>query len=142
MKTMRKHTFLRSARSASKGNLGKLNVVPRIDKSHALLSLRAGTNTYPVTPIALCQTHPGLFAGAAALGGGGAVKTPAAFAELPIFVGVGTADFALGGSRELVQGLNAGGAKYLTAKEYPKTEHMSIVREALPDVFAIWDAVK
>ncbi len=92
--------------------------------------------------IALCQNHPGLFAGAAALGGGGAVKTPAAFVDLPIFVGVGTADFALNGSRELVKGLKRGGAKNLTAKEYPKIEHMVIVREALPDVFAIWDAVK
>ncbi len=92
--------------------------------------------------IALCQIHPGLFAGAAALGGGGAVKTPAAFAELPIFVGVGTADFALNGSRELMKNLKAGSAKNLTAKEYPKIEHMVIVREALPDVFAIWDMVK
>ncbi len=92
--------------------------------------------------IALCQSHPGLFAGAAALGGGGAVKTPMAFDELPIFVGVGTADFALNGSRELMKNLKAGGAKNLTVKEYPKIEHMAIVREALADVFAIWDAVK
>jgi len=91
--------------------------------------------------IALCQSHPSLFAGAAALGGGGAVKIPATFAELPIFVGVGTADFALNGSRELAKILKASGAKNLTAKEYLKIEHMAIVREALPDVFAIWDAV-
>jgi hypothetical protein len=30
-------------------------------------------------------------------------------------------------------------AKNLTYKEYPNVEHMVIVREALPDVFALFD---
>jgi hypothetical protein len=41
-----------------------------------------------------------------------------------------------------VRGLNKtlmGTAKKLTYQEYPNVEHMVIVREALPDVFAVFD---
>jgi len=89
--------------------------------------------------IDLIQKHPTAFAAAAALGGGGAVRDPKAFAASPLFVGVGEKDgIALAGARGLNKAL-AAGAKNLTYKEYPDVEHMVIVREALPDVFAVFD---
>jgi predicted esterase len=88
--------------------------------------------------IDLLQKHPGRFAAAAALGGGGAVRDAKAFTDLPLFVGVGDKDaLALTGARALNKAL--GGAQNLTYKEYPNVEHMVIVREALPDVFAAFD---
>lgn len=92
-----------------------------------------------VQTLALVQKHPGRFATAAVLGGGGTVRDAKPFVELPVFVGVGEKDFALAGARVLKKELTAGGAKRLTYKEYPGLEHMLIVREALADVFAVFD---
>ncbi|MBP3960667.1 hypothetical protein J8F10_36040 [Gemmata sp. G18] len=89
--------------------------------------------------IDLVQKYPGRFAAAAALGGGGAVKDVKAFTELPLFIGVGEKDFALTGARTLNKTLTAGGAKSFIYKEYPHIEHMVIVREALADVFKVFD---
>jgi predicted esterase len=91
-----------------------------------------------IQTVDLVQKHPGRFAAAAALGGGGAVRDAKAFADLPLFVGVGDKDaLALTGARALNKAL--ADAKNLTFKEYPNVEHMVIVREALPDVFAAFD---
>ena len=90
--------------------------------------------------VELVQKYPGKFAAAAALGGGGAVRDAKVFADLPLFVGVGEKDsLALSGARGLNKALT--GAKKLTYKEYPQIEHMAIVREALPDVFELFDRV-
>ncbi|MBN9123004.1 MAG: hypothetical protein J0I06_28350 [Planctomycetes bacterium] len=86
----------------------------------------------------LVQKHPAKFAAVAALGGAGAVSDVKPFAGLPTFVGVGEKDaLALGAARGLNKAL--AGAKKLTYKEYPHVEHMVIVREALSDVFAVFD---
>ncbi len=92
--------------------------------------------------IDLVQRHPGTFAAVASLGGGGRVRQKERFDTLPVFVGVGTADFALRSSRSLVKALADAGAKNVTAKEYPDLEHLVIVREALPDVFKMFDTVR
>lgn len=90
--------------------------------------------------LSLAQTKPDQFAAVAALGGGGRVSQPGAFAALPVFVGVGDKDtIGLGGARSLNKSL--AGAKNLTYKEYPGVEHLVIVREALPDVFVLFDRV-
>jgi len=91
--------------------------------------------------IAAAQKYPGRFAAVAALGGGGRLQanTAQAFAELPTFVGVGSADFALTGARSLNKALVEAGAKKRTFKEYDGVEHLLIVREALGDVFALFD---
>lgn len=87
----------------------------------------------------LVQKHP--FAGAAALGGGGIVNDEKEFASLPLFIGVGEKDtLALTTARGLNKSLVASGAKKVSYKEYP-VEHMMIVREALPDAFALFDRV-
>ena len=88
--------------------------------------------------VALVQKHSGKIAAAAALGGGGAVRDAIAFATVPLFIGVGEKDgVALAGARALNKSLV--GAKSLTYKEYPNIEHMVIVREAQPEVFAVFD---
>lgn len=89
---------------------------------------------------ALGLAATGKYAAVAALGGGGRVGKPAAFAELPTFVGVGDRDsLAVTGARALNKALAAAGAKRLTYKEYEGVEHLVIVREALPDAFAVFD---
>ncbi len=91
----------------------------------------------------LVQTHPGTFAGVALLGGGGKVTDARKFADLPTFVGVGTQDrLSLGMVRELKKALTDAKAAKLTYKEYEDLEHLVIVREALPDAFQMFDAVK
>lgn len=82
------------------------------------------------------------FAAVALLGGGGRLARTDAFAELPVFIGVGDRDtLARSGARALNQALTAAGAKAVTFKEYAGVEHLVIVRQALPDVFALFDQV-
>ena len=90
--------------------------------------------------VELVQKHPGKFAAVAVLGAGGTVRDAKAFADLPIFIGIGEKDtLMLNAARGLNKSL--GGTKKLTYKEYPDIEHMVIVRESLPDVFALFENV-
>ncbi len=94
------------------------------------------------TTPALVQAPEGKFAAVALLSGGGKLAKPAPFATLPLFIGAGENDgFILTGVRELKKSLADSGAKATTYKEYPGTEQFTIVREALPDVFAFFDKV-
>jgi predicted esterase len=88
------------------------------------------------------QQTPGAFAGLAVLGGGGRVRDTAFWKDFPVFVGVGTADFAERSGRAFAAALTAAGAARVTLKGYPDADHLLIVREALPDVFAAWDEVR
>lgn len=89
--------------------------------------------------LSIVQETPDRFAGAACLGGGGAVRKVETFTKLPLFIGYGKADFALTGARGLAGSLkNVEGAK-VTFREYNDIEHLLIVREAIPDVFRAWD---
>ena len=90
----------------------------------------------------LVQRSPGQYRGLGLLGGAARVRDAKAFADLPLFLGVGTKDqLALTGMRSLNKSLTAAGAKRLTYREYPEAEHLVVVREALPDAFAQWDAL-
>lgn len=91
--------------------------------------------------VQLVQANPGRFAAAAAMGGGGVVRTPDAVKDVPWFVGVGTEDFALRSSRSLRDALKKAGVSRLGYREYADVEHMVIARAALPDAFALFDAV-
>jgi hypothetical protein len=87
----------------------------------------------------LAEQHPDRFAAVAALGGG-RVLNAKAVARLPLFVGVGEQDgFQLKTARELGKELKDAGAKKLIYKEYPDIEHIVVVRQALPDVFEMFD---
>ncbi len=91
----------------------------------------------------LAQRSPGKYRGLGLLGGAARVRDAKAFADLPLFLAVGTKDpLALTGMRTLNKTLTAGGATRLTYREYPEAEHLVIVREALPDLFEQWDALK
>ncbi|MBX9579310.1 MAG: hypothetical protein K2X87_03300 [Gemmataceae bacterium] len=109
-----------------------------IDPKRAFL---VGHSMGAAQAVRLAQQHRGRFAAVAALGGGGRVSDPKPFAGLPVFVAAGEKDFGLGMARALNKTLTAGGAKDLTYREYPGAEHLLIVREALPDVFARFDKV-
>lgn len=85
------------------------------------------------------QKYPGKFAAVAGLGGGGAVRKAEVFADLPVFIGVGDKDFALRTAKGLQTALEKAKATKVTYKEYPDVEHLVIVREALGDVFDLFD---
>ncbi|OWK37654.1 hypothetical protein [Fimbriiglobus ruber] len=92
--------------------------------------------------VELVQQSPKTFAAVAVLGGAGRVRAPEPFATLPTFIGVGSGDtLALAGAKSLKKALETSSARNVTFKEYADVEHMMIVREALPDVFAVWDAL-
>lgn len=89
----------------------------------------------------LVQKHPDRFAGIAVLGGGGRVRKPESFRELPTFIGIGAADFARSGAVSLRKALTDAGATRLTFREYPDIEHLVIVRAAVEDAFAEFDRI-
>ena len=77
-------------------------------------------------------------AGAAMLGGGGLMKKPEAAANVPIYIGCGKADFALTGATALNAALEKAKHAKLRLKVYDDIEHLTIVREAIEDVFLFW----
>lgn len=89
--------------------------------------------------LTIAQQTPNRFAGAAALGGGGFVRQPESFKNLPLFVGCGKEDFAFAGARSLVVALKKTEGVKVTFREYDDIEHLLIVREAMPDVFRFWE---
>jgi predicted esterase len=93
---------------------------------------------------ALSLAASGKYAAAAALGGGGKLAKPRSLANVPLFIGVGDKDaLALTGARALKQSLTDAGANLVTYREYPGVEHLVVVREALPDAFAVFeDAIR
>ncbi|MCI0704260.1 MAG: hypothetical protein L0241_24645, partial [Planctomycetia bacterium] len=71
----------------------------------------------------------------------GKIEKLGAFEKLAVFIGVGEKDaLNLPDARRLNKTLD-GKAKKLVYKEYPTVEHLVIVREALPDVFEMFDGV-
>jgi len=90
--------------------------------------------------VTLAQESPDRWAGVAALGGAGRASKPEAFRDVPLFIGCGTEDFALAGTRALAKAVTAAEGK-LVNKEYSDIEHIVIVQAALPDVFKWFDAL-
>lgn len=107
-----------------------------VDKSKVFV---VGHSMGAAQAIGAAQENPGLFAGVAALGGSGKVNSTEKLKNVPIFVGVGDSDLALEMARRLHKFLKNGGVKQLQYREYPDVEHIMIVREALPEVFAFFD---
>jgi pimeloyl-ACP methyl ester carboxylesterase len=88
---------------------------------------------------ATASADPARYAALVALGGGGRVTPSAGLPALPVFVGIGTEDFALRGARALAEALRNANVKDLALREYPGIEHLAIVQVALPEVFAWLD---
>ncbi|MCC6673415.1 MAG: alpha/beta fold hydrolase [Planctomycetes bacterium] len=81
--------------------------------------------------------------GVAALGGGGGIARPRTdLARIGFFVAAGSADFALGGARGLADSLERSQTRRTLFRVYDGVEHLTIVQEALPDVFAFFDALR
>jgi acetyl esterase/lipase len=83
---------------------------------------------------------PGRIVAVAALAGGN-VKIKAPITNTSFFIGVGTNDIAALSSRGLRDNLRKAGVKTVEYREYPDVDHFVVVREALPDVFAMFDKV-
>jgi predicted peptidase len=90
--------------------------------------------------IGAIQLCPGRFAAAAALGGGGNIRRADAVQDLPVFVAVGSSDFLIGAARALASSLKKAGARTVF-KEYRDIEHMAVLPEAIPEIFAFFDRV-
>lgn len=88
--------------------------------------------------LTIAQRTPEKFAGLAVLGGGGSVRRPEAFKNTACFVGCGKEDFARLGARRLGESLKKAGLPHLEVREYEHIEHLTIVREGLPDALAFW----
>ena len=91
--------------------------------------------------LSMVQKQPQLFAGFAAISGGGAITPTEALKALPFFVGVGAEDFAVGMSRQANSALKKAEVKSIVFKEYPACEHLFAVQVALPDVFEFFDRI-
>jgi predicted esterase len=88
--------------------------------------------------VQLAQQNPERYAAVAALGGGGRVSKGDSLKSTRFFVGCGTKDFLLAGSKSLHKALEE--AKMAaTFKEYEDIEHLLIVREAAGDVFKFFE---
>jgi predicted esterase len=103
-----------------------------VDKQRIYL---VGHSMGAMQAVTLAQESPGRYAAIAVLGAGGSVTKPAAFRDLPVFIGCGREDFLLGGAKGLAASLKKAVATRVTYKEYPGVEHLLIVQEALPEVF-------
>jgi predicted esterase len=88
--------------------------------------------------LAIAQQSPERLAGVAMLGGAGAARKPESLAKLPVFIGCGQSDFALSAARALGDKLEKAGVERLRVREYPDVEHLTIVREAISDMFLFW----
>ncbi|MEZ6037856.1 MAG: hypothetical protein R3F29_10275 [Planctomycetota bacterium] len=108
-----------------------------IDRSRVLL---VGHSMGAMQVIGNAMRTPASWAAVAALGGGGQVRASDALKKLPLFVGVGSRDFALEQARSLHRALRRAGVNSLL-REFPGVEHLSVVQLALPEVFAFFDAV-
>ncbi len=89
--------------------------------------------------VAAASSEPGRYAAVAALGGGGSIASQPALKVLPFFVGVGSEDFLLRGSKNLADNLRRAEVATVIFREYPTIEHLAIVQVALPDVFRFFD---
>ena len=107
-----------------------------VDKKRVML---VGHSMGAIHALASASNDPDRFAAVAALGGGGPIRPGAKLKSLPFFVGIGSEDFALSGSKKLVENLKIAEVATLTFREYPDIEHLSIVQVALSDVFEFFD---
>jgi predicted esterase len=87
----------------------------------------------------LVAKAPATYRAFAALGGGSGVDDARSLAAEPVFVGAGERDFGRRGAEALHRSLVAGGSRVATLRIYPHCEHLMVVTDALPDVFAWWD---
>ena len=90
--------------------------------------------------VQIAQRIPKQIAGVAALGGGQKIDAEPLL-DLPFFIGVGSRDFLLRNVKALHDSLMAAEVKTVNFREYPDLEHLVIVQETLPDVFAFFDGI-
>jgi len=88
------------------------------------------------------NARPTAYRGAALIAGAGGGPRPAdGWRDLPLFLATAERDFARAGVERLRRELESSGATRLTWRLYPASEHLTVVGEALPDVFAFFDGV-
>lgn len=90
---------------------------------------------------ALVLDQPARYRAFAALGGGQALKKAEKLRGLDVFVAAGERDFGLGGAKQLHASLVAAGCERTQFRIVANTEHLLIVQDALPDVFAFFERV-
>jgi pimeloyl-ACP methyl ester carboxylesterase len=86
---------------------------------------------------------PGRIAAVAALAGG-QIKVKSDVRNISFFIGIGNSDpdpLAMLAARGLNNNLKKAGVQNVEFRQYPEAEHFLIVREALPDVFAMFDKI-
>jgi predicted esterase len=96
-----------------------------------------------VQAVALASNLPDKIAGLAVLGGGGRLRgyDDERLLKLPFFIGAGADDFGLGAAKSLRAALEQNSFAKVVYREYPDTEHLTVVQVALPEVFAFFDDI-
>lgn len=90
---------------------------------------------------ALVLDQPARYRAFAALGGGQALKNAEKLRNLDVFVAAGERDFGLGGAKQLHASLVAAGCERAQFRLVANTEHLLVVQDALPEVFAWFDSL-
>jgi len=90
---------------------------------------------------ALVLDQPARYRAFAALGGGQALKNAEKLRNLDVFVAAGERDFGLGGAKQLHASLVAAGCERAQLRVIANTEHLLVVQDALPEVFALFDSL-
>lgn len=85
------------------------------------------------------RARPTAFRAAALIAGAGSLQPVESWRTFPLFLATAEQDFARGGVERLRDELGAGGAERLTFQLYPACEHLTVVGQALPDVFRFFD---
>lgn len=89
----------------------------------------------------LVLDQPARYRAFAALGGGQALKNAEKLRGLDVFVAAGDRDFGLGGAKQLHASLVAAGCERARFRVVANTEHLLVVQDALPEVFAWFDSL-
>ena len=108
-----------------------------IDKKRIFL---VGHSMGAMQAVQIAQRLPKQIAGVAALGGGQKIDAEP-LVDVPVFLGVGSRDFLLRSVHTLHDCLTAAEVKTVVFREYPDLEHLVIVQQALPEVFAFFDGI-
>jgi predicted esterase len=107
----------------------------RIDRERVML---VGHSMGAAQALAAARAEPGRYRALAAIGGGRPSDSDASLASLPVLVATGTEDFARSGAEALAASLERAEAP-VTYDLRQGIEHLTIVQECLPEVFAFLD---
>ena len=114
-----------------------LKLLPDVDPSRVFV---VGHSMGAARGQRLAERSADRLAAFAALGGGRKSRRAAEMNKLPVYVGAGAEDFGRAGAEALHASLVSEDSATRKLRIFEGIEHLAIVQEALPEVFAFFDA--